>query len=103
MTTQEISHLIATAVRGWTQQEGVVYTDAEGNTQYITNYCDSVPHALDLAQEQNIALLPVDGQWKAFKLANGEAIEAVMDTETVDSNAGKAICLSILKANNVEM
>jgi hypothetical protein len=96
MTSIEISHLIATEVKGWTQLEGIAYQDKEGNVYYLPNYPDSIAHALDLAMVEKISLMPLeDGTWRATALLNSDAFK-------IDANPGMAICLATLAAHNIE-
>ncbi|MBW4536329.1 MAG: hypothetical protein KME09_20545 [Pleurocapsa minor HA4230-MV1] len=88
MTDQEINHLIATQVNGWIHDEGIFYHDASGFTCYLADYCNSIPHAMDLAKANGVALKPTVDGWSAYKLAD----ETVVGT---DSLASKAICLCL--------
>ncbi len=97
MTSQEINHLIATEVKGWTQIDGIAYQDEAGNIYYLPNYPDSIAHALDLAMAEKISLIPLeDTTWRATALLNSDAF-------AVDANPGMAICLAVLKAHNIEI
>jgi hypothetical protein len=94
MTEQEINHAIATQVRGWIHDEGIFYHDAAGFTCYLSDYCNSIAHALDLAKEQGVGLAPTPDGWQAYQLSNPE----VLGNNAV---AAKAICLCILTIHGV--
>jgi hypothetical protein len=103
MNDLQINELIAISVLNWTKIDDLTYRDTEGFFVRLTDWCNSAPHALDLAMQKNIAIMPVEGQWKTFKLPESGNLEAVIGSESIDSPIGKAICLSVLKANNIEM
>jgi hypothetical protein len=89
MLDQEINHLIATQVNGWIHDEGIFYHDENGNTCYLADYCNSIPHAIDLAKIYGIGLVPTETNWQAYKVAT-PAIQVL------DAIASKAICLCLL-------
>lgn len=89
MTDQELNHLIATKILGWTQSEGIVYLDTNDAYCYLADHCNSIPHALDLAKAHGIGLKPVDDGWMAWQLSEDSV-------STVDSIASKAIVLCLL-------
>ena len=89
MTNQEINHAIATEVNGWIHDEGIFYHDENGNTCYLADYCNSIPHSIDLAYTHGVGLKPVGDGWTAYQVAS----ESVSGT---DALASKAICLCLL-------
>lgn len=89
MTEQEINHAIATQVNGWIHDESIFYHDVNGNTCYLADYCNSVPHALDLAKAGNVGIQPTETGWSAYAVANPELT-------ATDELPGKAICLCLL-------
>lgn len=89
MTNQEINHAIATQVNDWIHDEGIFYHDSNGNTCYLADYCNSSPHALDLAKAHDIGLAPSETGWTAHSIADPEV-------NASDELPGKAICLCIL-------
>ena len=91
MTEQEINHFIATQINGWIHDEGIFYHDASGFTCYLADYCNSIPHAMDLAKTNNIALKPTVNGWSAYKLGD----ETILAEDTL---ASKAICLCLTAA-----
>jgi hypothetical protein len=90
MTNQEINHEIATKINGWIHDDGIFYHDADGNTCYLADYCNSVPHALDLAKPREVGLAPTPTSWTAYSIADSEVFAE-------DELPGKAICLCLLK------
>jgi hypothetical protein len=91
MSEQEINHYIAININGWIHDEGIFYHDANGFTCYLADYCNSIPHAIDLAKTYKIALKPTDEGWAAYQ-----------DETNVfsDSLASKAICLCLSTSTN---
>lgn len=89
MTNQEINHAIATEVNGWIHDEGIFYHDENGSTCYLADYCNSIPHCIDLALTHGVGLKPTVEGWTAYRIAN----ELVLGT---DALASKAICLCLL-------
>lgn len=89
MTDQEINHYIATQINGWIHDEGIFYHDVNGATCYLADYCNSIPHALDIAKTNGIGLKPVESGWEA-SLVNDPSKSAI------DFVASKAICLTAL-------
>lgn len=99
MDSQQISQLIATEVKGWTQIDGIAYQDSAGNIWYLPNYPDSIAHALDLAMSEGINLSPQpDITWRAT--TQSESLEII---SCVDANAGMAICLAVLAKHKIEI
>ena len=94
-TNLEISHAIATQVLGWTQIDDSMYKDAEGFYVYLTNWAESIPHAIDLAALQQVALKPVTDGWEAWQLSDPTVVGT-------DSSAAKSIALCVLAINNIE-
>jgi hypothetical protein len=70
MTEQEINHYIAVNINGWIHDEGIFYHDASGFTCYLADYCNSLPHAMDLAFANQVALKPSPDGWQAYELSN---------------------------------
>lgn len=89
MTEQEINHVIATQVNGWTHVESIIYQDSAGNYCYRADYCNSIAHALDLAKTHQIGLAPTETGWQAYSIADG-------NTKADDAVAAKSICLCLL-------
>lgn len=97
MTSQEISGLIATDIRGWTKIDEIAYQDSAGNIYYLPNYPDSIAHALDLAMAEQISLTPMpDSTWRATSLGDTEIF-------AVNTSAGMAICLAVLKQSGLDV
>jgi hypothetical protein len=94
MTEQEINHTIATVVCGWIHDEDIFYHDAAGFTCYLSDYCNSISHALDLAKEQGVGLMPTTEGWQAYQLSNPEVVGN-------NAVAAKAICLCILTMHDI--
>jgi hypothetical protein len=94
MNDQEINNLITTQILGWTHLEGNVYQNTEGAYVYAADYCNSVAHALDLAQANGIGLASVGTEWQATQVAN-----SLMTSS--DSVAAKAICLCLLAVKEI--
>jgi hypothetical protein len=91
MNEQEINHLIATNINLWIHDEGIFYHDINGNTCYLADYCNSIPHAIDLAKANEVALKPTVDGWTAYKLSD----ETMASTNSL---ASKAICLCLVAA-----
>lgn len=87
-TNQEINHQIATQVNGWTHLESIYYQDESGAICYLADYCNSIPHAMDLAFAYGIALKPSIEGWQAYKLDNEQVI-------ATDALASMAICMCL--------
>jgi hypothetical protein len=94
MTELEINTAITTQINGWTHVDGIVYQDSQGNYCYMADYCNSIAHALDLAQSNQIGLMPYDGGWQAYSVADSE----INKSNTV---AAKAICLCLLAIKGI--
>ena len=90
MTNQEINHAIATEINDWIHDEGIFYHDGNGKICYLADYCNSIPHALDLAYAHGIGLKPAGDNWNAYQVVN----EPISGT---DALASKAICLCLLE------
>jgi hypothetical protein len=90
LTDQEINHQIATQVNGWTHLESIYYQNGEGSICYLADYCNSLPHAMDLAFTNDIALKPTPDGWQAYKL-HGDLVTSD------DPLASKAICLCLIE------
>jgi hypothetical protein len=90
LTTQEINHLIATKINGWTHDESIFYHDASGTTCYLADYCNSISHSLDLAKTANVGLAPSTSGWIAYSVDDPSV-------SSEDAIPGTAICLCILK------
>jgi hypothetical protein len=88
MTDQEINQTICTQILNWTLVEGSVYQDTAGTYVYAADYCNSIPHSMDLAKANEIALKPTVDGWTAYKLSDETALAA-------DALASKAICLCL--------
>jgi hypothetical protein len=93
MTNQEINHEIATRINGWIHDEGIFYHDSGGNTCYLADYCNSVPHSLDLAKKYEVGLAPTFDGWLAY---------SVVDSDVKIENAlpGIAISLCVIKIHD---
>lgn len=89
MTNQEINHFIAVNINGWVHDEGIYYHDASGFNCYLADYCNSLPHAIDLAFANKVALKPCPDGWQAYRLADEGNV-------SLDSLPSKAICLCLV-------
>lgn len=89
MNDQQINHAIATQVNGWIHDDGIFYHDAAGFTCYLADYCNSLPHAMDLAKAGNIGVVPHSNGWSAYVADKAEI-------NTTDTQAARAICLCLL-------
>jgi hypothetical protein len=96
MNTNELSHLVATVVRGFIVISPGIYQDSEGTTWYQVNYCDSPSHALDLAQEQGLTIKPTPDAWQCFK-PQANSFDPIEGTIGEDVSIGKAIVLAALR------
>lgn len=94
MTDQEINHVIATQVNGWTHVESIVYQNSAGNYCYRADYCNSIAHALDLAAFHQIGLAPNETGWQAYSIADSNVNGA-------DNVAAKSICLCLLAMRKI--
>lgn len=90
LTDTEINHRIATEINRWEHVESIFYTDHEGTTCYLADYCNSTSHALDLAHREEIGLAPTKYGWSAYNL--NDSLESAED-----NLLGRAICLCLLK------
>jgi hypothetical protein len=92
-TAQEINNAIATRINGWVHNTDIFYLDSSGNTQYLADYCNSVPHSLDLAKKYEVGLAPTSDGWLAY---------SVVDSDVKIENAlpGTAISLCVLKIHD---
>lgn len=89
MNYEQINHLIATKVNGWTHDEGIFYHDDSGFTCYRADYCNSLPHAMDLAKANNVGVAPHPDGWSAYIVDKTEI-------NATNSLASSAICLCLL-------
>ncbi len=96
MTNDELSHLVATVVRGFTVASPTTYQDSDGAIWYKVNYCDSPSHALDLAHEQGLTIKPTLNGWQSFK-PQADSFTPIETTIGDDETLGKAIVLAALR------
>ncbi|NJL51408.1 MAG: hypothetical protein HC930_02885 [Hydrococcus sp. SU_1_0] len=68
ISDQELNHAVATQLNDWVHDEGIFYHDSTGVTCYLADYCNSAPHALDVAKAHGVSLLPVADGWTACKI-----------------------------------
>jgi hypothetical protein len=88
--SQELNQRIATEILNWDHVESIVYQDKSGNFCYLADYCNSLPHACDLAMSQGIGMVPMDdGLWQAYQLKDNKI-------RVKDSNLATAIIRAIL-------
>jgi hypothetical protein len=97
MNDFSINQTIAIQILRWTQIDEVTYRDTEGFFIFLTDFCNSISHALDLAMAEKISLMPLEnGTWRASALLNSDAF-------SVDSNPSRAICLATLALHEIEV
>jgi hypothetical protein len=90
MDTQTLNHRIATEVFGWTHLESIVYQDKNEQFCYLADYCNSLPHACDLAMAMAIGIIPLeDGVWQAYQLTDTKIMAK-------DKNLATAIVMAVL-------
>lgn len=90
ITSQEVNHLVAIRIKNWVHDEDIFYHDGNGTTQYLADYCNSIAHALDLANAHDIGLAPSKAGWTAYSVNDA-------NVSAEDALPGKAICLCVLK------
>jgi len=92
----ELSHLVATVIRGFTAISPTTYQDVDGAIWYQVNYCDSPSHALDLAWEQGLTIKGTPDGWQCFK-PQANSFDPIEASIGEDTTIGKAIVLAALR------
>jgi hypothetical protein len=95
MTNIELSELIAVRVLGWEKIDDRMYKNSEGFYILLTNWAESIAHALDLAALNGVGIMPVESGWQAF------LVESLANL-AIDPSPAKAIALAILIVHNIE-